>query len=178
MESIGETLRTARIEKNVSLEDVARATRIKLDILEKMEGDEFSALPSPMYVKGFLKLYTEYLGLNSQPIIDSFLSRQGGVSHHKLQLETEITTNNQIPVMPKMSGRKAIMPTLILLIIISLCGITYLFWNRSKKMEITETEVPGSSIIEPHVQDVPTAKFDAYYNPQITLPPELIELPD
>src|SRR6266404_7902177 len=66
MESIGEILREARHNKRASLEDASRATRIKMDILEQLEADEFDKLAAPAYTKGFLKLYSEYLGLDSQ----------------------------------------------------------------------------------------------------------------
>ena len=71
MESIGENLREARHNRKVSLEDASRATRIKIEILEQLESDEFDRLPAPAYTKGFLKLYAEYLGLDSQSIVDA-----------------------------------------------------------------------------------------------------------
>jgi len=52
MESIGENLREARHNKKVSLEDVSRATRIKMEILEQLESDEFDRLAAPAYTKG------------------------------------------------------------------------------------------------------------------------------
>ncbi len=80
MESIGENLREARHNKKVSLEDASRATRIKIDILEQLESDEFDRLAAPTYTKGFLRLYAEYLGLDSQSSVDAYLKSQGGGS--------------------------------------------------------------------------------------------------
>ena len=57
MESIGDTLREARHNKRSSLEDASRATKIKMEILEQLEADEFDRLAAPTYTKGFLKLY-------------------------------------------------------------------------------------------------------------------------
>ena len=79
MESIGEILREARHHKRVSLEDASRATRIEMDILEQLEADEFNKLAAPAYTKGFLKLYSEYLGLDSQAMVDAYLRSQGGL---------------------------------------------------------------------------------------------------
>ena len=79
MESIGEILREARHHKRASLEDASRATRIKMDILEQLEADEFDRLAAPAYTKGFLKLYSEYLGLDSQAMVDAYLRSQGGL---------------------------------------------------------------------------------------------------
>jgi hypothetical protein len=53
MESIGETLSEARQAKRASLEDASRATKIKIEILEQLEADEFDRLAAPTYTKGF-----------------------------------------------------------------------------------------------------------------------------
>jgi len=79
MDSIGETLREARHNKKASLEDASRATKIKFEILEQLEADEFDRIAAPAYTKGFLKLYSEYLGLDSQSITEAYLRSQGGL---------------------------------------------------------------------------------------------------
>src|SRR2546425_558030 len=89
MESIGDILREARHAKQASLEDAARSTKIKLEILERLEADEFSALAAPMYTKGFLKLYAEFLGLDASAIVDAYLKSQGGLRRQGLHVETE-----------------------------------------------------------------------------------------
>ena len=89
LESIGETLREARHNKRASLEDASRATKIKFEILEQLEADEFDRLAAPAYTKGFLKLYAEYLGLESQAIVEAYLHSQGGLRRQGLHVETE-----------------------------------------------------------------------------------------
>ncbi|MEA3329033.1 MAG: DUF4115 domain-containing protein [Candidatus Omnitrophota bacterium] len=74
MESIGKYLKKARQKKGVSLLEAANQTRIHHSVLENMESGNFENLPSPMYVKGFLKRYAEYLGVESTPLIDKYLS--------------------------------------------------------------------------------------------------------
>ncbi len=54
---------------------VEAATRIRKKYLEAMENDEYSKLPSPAYAKGFVKNYSEFLGLNSKNMI-AFFRRQ------------------------------------------------------------------------------------------------------
>ena len=97
MESIGETLREARHNKKASLEDAARATKIKLDILERLEADEFNQLAAPMYTKGFLKLYAEFLGLDAPAIVDAYLKSQGGLRRQGLHIETEAAIRAKKP---------------------------------------------------------------------------------
>jgi cytoskeletal protein RodZ len=91
MASIGETLRTARHNKKVTLEDASRATKIKIEVLEKLEADDFKSLGAAMYVKSFIKLYGDYLGLDGKAISETFLESQGGLRRQGLRLETQAT---------------------------------------------------------------------------------------
>ena len=63
--TLGETLRQARLDKGVSLADAARDTRIRRSYLEALEAEDLAALPPPVYTRGFLRTYAEYLGLNA-----------------------------------------------------------------------------------------------------------------
>ncbi len=62
----GSQLKKIREERNISLEQVATATRIRLALLQDLENEEYSELSSTTQTKGFLKLYTAFLGLEEQ----------------------------------------------------------------------------------------------------------------
>jgi cytoskeletal protein RodZ len=70
--TLGETLRQARLDKGVSLADAARDTRIRRSYLEALEAEDNAALPPPVYTRGFLRTYAEYLGLNPQAMVDLY----------------------------------------------------------------------------------------------------------
>ncbi|MBV9324620.1 MAG: helix-turn-helix domain-containing protein [Chloroflexi bacterium] len=72
MWTLGETLRQARLDKGVSLADAARDTRIRRSYLEALEGEDLATLPPPVYTRGFLRTYAEYLGLNAQAMVDLY----------------------------------------------------------------------------------------------------------
>lgn len=72
MWTLGETLRQARLDKGVSLADAARETRIRRSYLEALESEDVAALPPPVYTRGFLRSYAEYLGLNAQAMVDLY----------------------------------------------------------------------------------------------------------
>jgi transcriptional regulator with XRE-family HTH domain len=71
-ETLGETLREAREENGASIEDAAAATRIMQTQLRAIENNDYSGIPAPMYAKGFLKLYAQFLGLEPEPILERF----------------------------------------------------------------------------------------------------------
>lgn len=63
LHSTGELLRRAREQKNLSLDDIAKKTRIPLRHLESLESGDFEALPGRTYAIGFAKSYARTVGL-------------------------------------------------------------------------------------------------------------------
>jgi cytoskeletal protein RodZ len=69
---LGETLRRARLSKNVTFEDAERVTRIRREYLEALEREDFTKLPAPVYARGFLRSYAGYLGLDPGELMPFF----------------------------------------------------------------------------------------------------------
>ena len=61
MSSLGIRLRELRLAKGVSLDDIARSTRVGRGHLEALESDSWGDLPSPVFVKGFIRAYCEFI---------------------------------------------------------------------------------------------------------------------
>ena len=75
MFEIGNSLREARLRQG---RDYARAeadTKIRGRYLQALEDERFDIFPGEAYVKGFLRTYAEYLGLDGQLYVDEFNSR-------------------------------------------------------------------------------------------------------
>ncbi|MBI5817884.1 MAG: DUF4115 domain-containing protein [Verrucomicrobia bacterium] len=72
METIGQQLREARERKKISLETAAQGTKIKGEYLAAMEADQFDRIEAPVYVRGFLRIYGQYLGIDSKPLVNQF----------------------------------------------------------------------------------------------------------
>ena len=60
---IGKQLKQIRESKGISLEEISQKTRIRLAYLEAIEADDFKALPSKTQTRGFIRLYTNELGV-------------------------------------------------------------------------------------------------------------------
>jgi cytoskeleton protein RodZ len=67
-EELGLVLREARERKGLSVTVVMEATKISRTNIEAMEGGNRSALPHPVYAKGFVKSYARYLGLDADEL--------------------------------------------------------------------------------------------------------------
>lgn len=75
MFEIGNSLREARHRRHVDFGVAEQATKIRSGYLRALEDEQFEQLPSPTYVKGFLRTYAEYLGLDGQLYVDEYNSR-------------------------------------------------------------------------------------------------------
>ncbi len=69
MGSFGETLRQARLDMGVSLSEAEHHTLIRRKYLEALENEDAASLPAPVYTRGFIRTYAEYLGLNPEAMI-------------------------------------------------------------------------------------------------------------
>jgi cytoskeleton protein RodZ len=72
---IGTSLREARLRQGIELPRVEADTKIRAKYLRALEEERFEVLPAETYVKGFLRTYAEYLGLDGQLYVDEFNSR-------------------------------------------------------------------------------------------------------
>lgn len=71
-QDLGTTLREAREQKGVSIAQAQQATKIRQAFLEALEKNDYSILPPAVYVRGFVKNYSSYLGLDPQQMVSFF----------------------------------------------------------------------------------------------------------
>ena len=167
MDSIGETLRAARHNKNVSLEDVSRATKIKIETLAKLEADDFVALAAPMYTKGFLKMYADYLGIDSAGLVAAYLKSQGGLRRQGLQLETEATLRSRRGVELELPIGALIRAVAVVSVVAVVGWGGYQLWTHRQALRLPAHK--------PAV--LPVADFEAYYQPKTKPAPAVLEPP-
>jgi cytoskeletal protein RodZ len=72
---IGNSLREARVRRGIDFAQAEVATKIRGKYLRALEEEQFDTLPAETYVKGFLRTYAEYLGLDGQLYVDEYNSR-------------------------------------------------------------------------------------------------------
>jgi cytoskeletal protein RodZ len=77
MFEIGASLREARARRKLGYDQVEAETKIRAKYIRCMEDEQFDVLPSGTYVRGFLRTYADYLGLDGQLYVDEYSSRFG-----------------------------------------------------------------------------------------------------
>ena len=75
MFEIGNSLREARLRQNLDFAAAEQATKIRGKYLRALEDEQFELLPAETYVRGFLRTYAEFLGLDGQLYVDEYNSR-------------------------------------------------------------------------------------------------------
>ena len=72
MGELGTLLVRAREARGLTLEDAERDTRISRRYLQALESEQFEVIPAPVYARGFLRSYSQYLGIDPQEALAMF----------------------------------------------------------------------------------------------------------
>jgi len=114
MKSLGDTLKSAREERGISMDQVIHETNISRNYLEALENEAFEEFPAEAYLVGFLRNYAEFLGLDADKIV--------GV-YKNYKLSEEPTPIEQLVGPPKGTAVKKILPWVALVIVIVAGGV-------------------------------------------------------
>lgn len=68
-DSPGQLLKRVRIEKNVSIENVANQLHLRIKVIESIEQDDYANLPEQVFIRGYLRAYANYLALDADQVI-------------------------------------------------------------------------------------------------------------
>ena len=74
---IGPALRKARLARRKTIEEASRDTRIRAEYLQALEREAFTSLRGDVYVRGFLRSYSSYLGLNPDKVVGVYVRATG-----------------------------------------------------------------------------------------------------
>jgi cytoskeletal protein RodZ len=92
---IGNSLREARVRRGVEFAQAELGTKIRGKYLRALEDEQFDVLPAQTYVKGFLRTYAEFLGLDGQLYVDEYNSRFVSGGTHEASITRRSTARPQ-----------------------------------------------------------------------------------
>lgn len=114
--SPGAVLKRCREYHDISLEEASQTTKIGISYLKSLEEDQISGFANLTYLKGFLRIYATYLGLNPDDMARMY-DKQYGAKDGKGTTENT-TANNGRPSRSLISLQKLALPAAILLLIL------------------------------------------------------------
>ncbi len=140
MEEIGKTLRDTRERLGLTLDELARMTRIRKARLEALERGELDSMPSQAQARGFLRNYADALGLDPDALLAQLGSGQAAVSRRGTRLAAETG-----PSAPSGSGRSV--SELLITSLVALGVIAVLVWGGGR-IFASLTGTSGTATIE------------------------------
>jgi cytoskeleton protein RodZ len=155
---IGNSLREARLRQALEFPQIEQATKIRSKYLRALEEEQFEVLPAQTYVKGFLRSYAEYLGLDGQLYVDEFNSR-----YVRGEVEEEA------PLAPRggggsWGGPQSPMATSAVLVVLGIIGVAaalvIVAWRFGGE-EQPRVPLPGNAVTPPPAKkQAPIARLD------------------
>jgi cytoskeleton protein RodZ len=130
MASLGQELKKQRESRNISIDEMASSTKIVGRYLEALEQDRFDAMPGGFFVKGILRTYAAYVGLDENEVVEKY--REAGV------LDEPAKARAPAPrVTPDAAEKRKIMPWVIAGVAVLVLVAVFLILSRPRRPRAT-----------------------------------------
>lgn len=127
--TLGEKLGKLRSDRRISLSEASRATKIQVKYLEYLEAGAYEKMPADVYVKGFLRNYSEFLGIDEKILVKLYEKERGIKDNLERGKKAEKGSlpagKEKINISPFVITPRVIATTVVLLLIFG--GFFYLY---------------------------------------------------
>lgn len=124
----GGALRAARIARDLSTQAIAKQLRLGNAQIEALENNQFSALPEPTIVKGFIRNYAKLLKIPAEPILAAYAELMPKTDQYAFALGPGI--NMKMSDNTKLGSARYLLFTLLLLLIL---GVWFFYQHYIQK---------------------------------------------
>jgi cytoskeletal protein RodZ len=128
MSSFGETLRRERELRQISLREIAEATKINLRYLDALERDDFRHLPGGVFNKGFVRAYAQFIGIDPETMVTAYLDEERRQQARVARVGVQPATAPEAEVPPRSLGARVWFTALVivLILVVLAAGLTAL----------------------------------------------------
>jgi Helix-turn-helix domain len=148
---IGNSLREARLRQSLDFPEIEQGTKIRGKYLRALEDEQFDVLPAQTYVKGFLRSYAEYLGLDGQLYVDEYNSRfVVGEEEPQSRPRRSASPSRGVQVQSRVV-------LLTLLGIVSVTALVIVAWTRGEPQTVTPVGLGTTRSVTHQTPLVPAA---------------------
>jgi cytoskeletal protein RodZ len=154
---IGQILEKRRLEKGLSLKEVEQATKIRTRYLEGLEREDPTVLPDPVYARGFLKTYANFLGLDGEQLSRELKDRRAPRRDRQIDYEGPTQSSFEQPLITpggiggtgrqRVSGPTILTIVLALLLLAAVIGVP-LWYIGSRSAGGGAEEAPKEPVAE------------------------------
>jgi len=75
--TLGEKIRHLREDRRITILEASRGTKIQVRYLEFLEAGDYDSLPADVYVRGFLRSYGDFLGVDERILVKLYEKEKG-----------------------------------------------------------------------------------------------------
>jgi cytoskeletal protein RodZ len=135
VESVGKRLNRARLERQISVEEAAHATKMRAERVLDLENDDYTNFPSLAYAKGFLIIYAKYLGVD----VSDFAGNLNASGRFGIE-DYEYLHNAPAPLPPiaRRKPKRSLKPVII--VAIAIAGTVWVMNFQSKIRQLGDLD--------------------------------------
>ena len=130
MGALGQELKKQRESRNISLDEMASSTKIVGRYLQALEEDRFDAMPGGFFIKGILRTYAVYVGLDPDEVLARY--REAGLFEEPARARSAAPDAG--PASPR---RRWLGPGLVIGVAILLLVVLSLAWRSCRPRHAT-----------------------------------------
>lgn len=150
MQTVGEILRTEREKKGLSIKDIEAGTSIRALYITAIEEDNYGVVPGEVYLKGFIRNYATYLGLDSQQVITVYKQSQAPVSPTVEEVTPEPAVSpKEAPQESRPATKRSPVLGLVALLVVALAGGSAWWFLSGDSTPKTEPPKPQTVVTTP-----------------------------
>ncbi len=178
IERIGLRLKRGREAKGLSLSDVVKQLSLASEIIEALESDDTEALPSAVFVQGYLRSYAKIIDIDAEPLITLYRAQTP---------QKELGTLSQPSIKQEVHSGHGVVRAISWIIGLGLIALVAFWWvNQGEEMLAVDTLInepisdtpiltlPKITEVEEYVVEEPPAEI-AVEEPTSDMPTEVIE---
>jgi cytoskeletal protein RodZ len=145
LQTVGEYLRAERLKKSLSIKDVESAISIRALYLNAIEEGNYDVVPGEVYLKGFIRNYATFLGLDSQEVME--LYRQNKQQPKENELTETAQEVKTVKTAPKKEGGSGLTKWVTVGVLAALIAGGFYWWSAENQ--------PSAPVPPPTTQQQP-----------------------
>jgi len=160
MQDISERLKKIRLSKGLTLEEVQKKTKIHLNILKAIEGDSMTNL-NAVYLKGFIKIYCKFLGVDPKECIPDYQDSPRTFSSHQ-EHEEEHKPKPVVEIKHSLGGRPGFVFAAnfkrMIILVLAVIVAVFTFFNLGRFVSGCKRTAPAAGPVEKPKVALPKAQ--------------------
>ena len=120
LSELGQHLKEAREQKQISLDDLQQTTKIQKRYLIAIEEGRFDTLPGIFYARAFVKTYAEAIGLDPEPLFDQYKDELPNPQREAVNLPSRAARTKPAPSPKKRTKKGSFVPAIVAILFIAI----------------------------------------------------------